>query len=66
VQLGPSDLPFISKITIEQGTGRPANFNMELKNVNTTGLSDVEIIASRYVACSVATVPRLYAIEIWA
>jgi hypothetical protein len=47
LELLPVDPLAITKITIQDGAGRPVNINLELNNVMNYGLSDTEITAVR-------------------
>jgi hypothetical protein len=54
----------MTKVTIQDGVGRPVNINLELNNVTNSGFSQTDIEAARYVACPVTTIPRIYSIQI--
>jgi metal-dependent HD superfamily phosphatase/phosphodiesterase len=60
IQLIPLDPLVMTKVTIQDGAGRPVSINLELNNVKNTGLSQTDIKAVRYVACSVTTIPRIW------
>lgn len=65
LQLIPVDPLYMTKVTIQDGAGRPVNINLELNNVKNSGYSQNEVEAVRCVACSVTTVPTIYTTEIW-
>lgn len=65
LQLIPVDPLFMTKVTIQDGAGRPVNINLELNNVKNSGFSESDIEAARWVACSITTIPRIYVTEIW-
>ncbi|PNF17372.1 hypothetical protein B7P43_G02970 [Cryptotermes secundus] len=47
IQLIPVDPLFMTKVTIQDGAGRPVNINLELNNVKNSGFSESDIEAAR-------------------
>jgi hypothetical protein len=60
LQMLPVDPLFVTKISIQEGAGRPVRLNLDLNNSTSAGFSEVEIEAVRYVTYSATTVPRIH------